>query len=188
MKKNLIYRYIALGWLLSVSFISCTKDDPVIPNEGELITTIKLQFTDSATSNQYLIKFNDPDGDGGESPIIQMDTLPANTHLHLSLGIYNEVENPAVNLTEEIVSEGIAHQFFFHTELPGFSIAYADADSLGNPIGIENEVITGQPGEGNIRIILRHQPDKHAPGVSNGDESNAGGETDIELVLPLYVR
>ena len=36
---------------------------------------------------------------------------------------------------------------------------------------------TGEPSEGLVTIILRHLPDKFASGVSDGDISNAGGES-----------
>lgn len=188
MNIQLNYRYIALSLLFSPLFLSCTKNDPIIPNEGELITTIKLQFTDSSSSSQYIISFTDSDGDGGADPVIEADTLPANRQLYLSISLLNEIENPVLNLTEEILSEGTAHQFFFHTDLTGFSIQYADTDSLGNPIGLENEALTGNSGQGTLRMTLRHQPDKFATGVNTGDDTNAGGETDVELELPLIVQ
>ena len=44
-----------------------------------------------------------------------------------------------------------------------------------------------KPGNGTITVILRHEPDKDASGVSNGDITNAGGETDIEVVFNVEV-
>jgi hypothetical protein len=42
--------------------------------------------------------------------------------------------------------------------------------------------------EGSLTIILRHEPDKSAPGVSEGDIANAGGETDIQLNFELIIQ
>ena len=38
-------------------------------------------------------------------------------------------------------------------------------------------------GHGQFTVTLRHEPDKSAQGVSAGDITNAGGETDIEVSL-----
>jgi len=43
------------------------------------------------------------------------------------------------------------------------------------------------PGEGGLRITLRHEPNKTAAGVQNGDITNAGGETDIEVTFTFEV-
>jgi hypothetical protein len=39
-----------------------------------------------------------------------------------------------------------------------------------------------------IRVTLIHEPMKSAAGVSSGDITNAGGETDIEVGLPVVVQ
>ena len=41
---------------------------------------------------------------------------------------------------------------------------------------------------GSITVILKHKPMKTAANVSNGDISNAGGETDIEVTFPIDVQ
>ena len=61
-------------------------------------------------------------------------------------------------------------------------------DANGNPIGLLTTVTTEEPGNGTITVILRHEPDKFALGVSNGDITNAGGETDIEVVFNVEVK
>ena len=47
---------------------------------------------------------------------------------------------------------------------------------------------TGDAASGNITIILRHEPVKDAEGVSDGDITNAGGETDISVTFPVVVQ
>lgn len=61
------------------------------------------------------------------------------------------------------------------------SFGYADADANGKPIGLKTILNTGGASSGTLKIILRHQADKNAAGVSNGNPTNAGGETDIEV-------
>ena len=65
---------------------------------------------------------------------------------------------------------------------------YEDEDGDGNPIGLETTMITGDPSTGTLTVILRHEPDKNADGVSDGDITNAGGETDIEVDFPVVIK
>ena len=65
---------------------------------------------------------------------------------------------------------------------------YTDADDNGNPIGILTTLTTGEVGSGNLRIVLRYGPNKNADGVFSGDITNAGGETDIEVVFPITIQ
>ena len=41
---------------------------------------------------------------------------------------------------------------------------------------------------GNLTITLRHEPSKNAVGVSDGDITNAGGETDVQAVFPIVIQ
>ena len=68
------------------------------------------------------------------------------------------------------------------------SYIYTDLDTENHPIGIMTRVTTGEPSEGLVTIILRHLPDKFASGVSDGDISNAGGETDIEVSFLVIIE
>src|SRR5687768_11206811 len=61
--------------LAALLFTSCKPDDPVDPNEEELITKVQLTFTDlSNSSNTFTAIFSDPDGPGGAGPT-QFDTI-----------------------------------------------------------------------------------------------------------------
>ena len=66
--------------------------------------------------------------------------------------------------------------------------AYSDQDNDGNPLGLLFELTTGDAGNESYTITLRHEPDKTAAGVSGGDITNAGGETDIEVVFDVVVE
>ena len=39
-----------------------------------------------------------------------------------------------------------------------------------------------------MTVILRHEPNKAGAGVSDGDITNAGGETDIEVTFPFHLH
>lgn len=63
-----------------------------------------------------------------------------------------------------------------------------DNDGAGYPLGIKSQFTTKKWGDYTLQVILRHQPDKNAEGVSDGDPTNAGGETDIEVNFSVYIR
>ena len=41
--------------------------------------------------------------------------------------------------------------------------------------------------EGELEVLLLHEPDKFAEGVSEGDATNAGGEVDIDVSFPITI-
>jgi hypothetical protein len=101
--------------------------------------------------------------------------------------VLNETESPAEDITEEVLEEALEHQFFFTPSNSISTFAYSDADSEGNPIGIQFTLTTSDGGAGNITITLIHEPEKTEPGVSSGDITNAGGEADIEATFSVTV-
>ena len=66
--------------------------------------------------------------------------------------------------------------------------SYKDSDNGGYPIGLKSEFITGGNSQGNLKVTLRHQPDKAGTNVSAGDITNAGGETDIEVNFTVNIQ
>lgn len=184
--------FILAAAAASILFMgSCKKDtpaDPVIPNEEEVITTLTYTLTPANGDSAVVLTFQDLDGDGGNDPIITGGTLNANTVYSGELTLLNELETPAGNITEEIEEEALAHQFFFQPTSVDATVTYADMDSNGNPIGLSTALSSGAASSGTITIILRHEPSKDAAGVSSGDITNAGGETDIEVTFDLDVQ
>jgi hypothetical protein len=80
------------------------------------------------------------------------------------------------------------HQFFFTPAGLMLNVTYLDMDSLGYPVGVLTTIGTFQDATGTLRVTLRHMPDKAAAGVSDGDITNAGGETDIEVTFPITIE
>ena len=190
MKLNKLLILLIIGF---VSFSSCKKDDPVtpvIPNEEEVITTLTYTLTPAGGGTPVVLTFQDLDGDGGDAPTITDDAiLQANSTYNGSVGLLNETEDPAEDIGLEVLEESLEHQFFFQSSIQGLTIAYADVDELGmNPLGLQSTLTTGGVGSGSITITLKHEPSKDAPGVSDGDISEAGGETDIEVTFPIDVQ
>jgi len=171
----------------TLTFVSCEKDDPEIPNEEELITTVKYTLTPQSGGSTVVFLFRDLDGDGGNSPIITTGSLKSETIYSGTLELLNEAETPVEDITEEIEKEGDEHQFFF-TSITNITVQYNDTDLNGKPVGLKTILTTGNAGMEKLKIVLRHQPDKNASGVANGDITNAGGETDIEIEFDVVIQ
>lgn len=192
MKRNHLFLstvFIATILLLS----SCSDDDPVLPNEEELITTIIVSLEPQSGEETLHWTFRDPDGaDGGQQPAITADALQNGVTYNANIELLNEAESPAESITAEIEAEAEEHQFFFSGSAIDnqlLTVAYADEDGNGNPVGLEFTVQTSADGgTGNFTVILRHEPDKSASGVNEGDISNAGGETDVEITFAVTVQ
>lgn len=178
---------------LFAAVAACKKDEEASPtppqvNESELITTLLLTFSDPELNENYEFSFRDLDGDGGNPPVINSTALPSGRAFNLSVRLLDESVAPAVELTSEIQSEANEHQFFFAVEGAELSISYSDQDGNGKPLGLQNLAISSAASTGTVRVTLRHDPDKTAPGVEAGDITNAGGDTDIEVLFPLVIE
>jgi len=183
--KKLNY-LLLLGAILAFGTFSCGDDDeePVIENEEELITTVIYTLTNGAETAEF--RWQDLDGDGAMEPVITNATLSVNTDYTGSLRFLNESASPAEEITEEIEEEDLEHQVFFESDV--ISVAYRDTDPDGNPLGLASLFRTRDAGAGELTITLRHEPDKTATGVSEGDILNAGGETDIAVTFSVVVQ
>jgi hypothetical protein len=187
--KNTTTNFLILSLLTaSVSiFSSCKKDkeEPQKPKEEdhEIITSLVLTFTDAGGNlpGSLVFAFRDPDGPGGNAPT-QHDviTLPAGVGpLLCSIQVLNESENPAEDLTPEIIAEGDEHLFCFDVNGANVSIVRIDSDG-SMEIGQLSEWTTGTAGNGTVKIRLKHYD-------SGKNENCTGGETDIEVTFQVEV-
>ena len=185
--KN-VHLYAALLLMLGFFFTACDKDDPEIITPEEVITTLTYTLTPTNGGAAVILNFSDLDGDGGIAPVITGGTLAANETYAGALTLLNESESPAESITEEIAEEDAEHQFFFQSDISDVAVAYNDQDGDGNPVGLSNTLTTGAAATGTLTVILRHEPNKSGENVANGDITNAGGETDIEVTFPIDVQ
>ena len=183
--KSLNALYLSIPFLL-IAAMSCDKD-PEIPNPEELITTMIYTLTPVGGGSPAVFSFRDPDGDGGISPVITLDTLTTGVTYSGEIRLLNESVTPLVDITPELEDESEDHQFFYTVNGLHVSVEYDDQDSSGYPIGLATNFSAAGPGQGTIVITLRHLPDKTASGVIDGDIQNAGGETDIEVTFPVVI-
>lgn len=191
LKMNFKFKF---SWaIFAIAFLalsSCGNDDDCVDCGGgeEVITTLNLTLTPT-TGDVVTMSFQDLDGDGGNDPTITNGTLQANMTYTGSIEVLNESESPAEDITAEIMTEDDEHQFFFVIGSSlNLTVAYGDQDGNGNPLGLATTVTTTDASSGSLTVTLRHQPDKTASGVSDGDITNAGGETDIEVTFDVTVQ
>lgn len=171
--------------LLAVIFSACEKEDPVIPNEEELITTLIYRLEPlSAGGDVVELKFQDLDGDGGDAPIITTSPLKANTTYQGSITLLNELDTPPDNITEEVEEEGLEHQIFYVIDELKLGVEYMDSDLDGNPVGLITSLTTSDATSASLKIILRHEPKK----PNDGTPEDAGGETDIEVAFDITIE
>lgn len=188
-----------LAFVLIFSLISCRKDDDRpnggIPNEEELITTVKLRFENTQNVNDTVLAiFQDIDGQGGLAPS-QFDTIQisAGKEYLLSINVLDESNsNNIIDITNEIKEEAADHQFFFggsSIDLNHLTIKYGDIDENSFPVGLLDTVQANTVGTDlKLKVILKHEPNKNASGVSDGNINNAGGDTDIELDFSVNIE
>ncbi|MDH3709371.1 MAG: hypothetical protein OER04_05765 [Cyclobacteriaceae bacterium] len=171
-------------------FMACgTVEDPDPINQEEVITTVRVTLTPSS-GPQVILQSQDLDGVGPNPPVVSVSgNLVAGSSYAGTTEFLDESQNPAEDISSEVEEEGDEHQIFY--QLGGnaqFSITYQDQDSEGNPIGLTFDLQTGTASEGTLLVTLRHQPDKSAPGVSQGDITNAGGETDVAQSFEIIIQ
>lgn len=186
-----VLSFTVFSTLLLLSLSSCDKD-PVIENQEELITSLYVVLTPKDGPGDIVNwSFIDLDGDGGLPPVYSVQPLKPNQVYSIALRLANESESPAEDITSEILEEAEDHQFFYELTKPlsdFTNIAYTDKDADGNPIGLMATIESLETGSGSMKITLRHQPDKNADKVAQGDITNAGGETDIEVSFDIEFK
>jgi len=102
--KYKIKKLLRVSFILTLMFVSCTKDeDPKLIEEQELITTVVLTLSDGATSQT--VRWNQ---DSNNTPSI---ALQANKSYEVAVSFLDESDPGAVeDLTEEIKEEADEHQ------------------------------------------------------------------------------
>ena len=177
--------------LFTLLFVACSSDDDAAPepvNEEEVITTmiVTLDGPDQVVTLEY----RDLDGpDGPLSAEITGGELTAGATYTGSIRLLNETEYPAENITEEVEEEDDEHQFFYAASSDlNVLVEYGNFDGNGNPLGTMFMLTTGTASSGALTFTLIHEPDKSGAGVSEGDITNAGGETDIEVSFEVEVQ
>ena len=207
MKMVNYFSKYSLVALLAAGIIatSCdSEDDTVAPpaaeNEVEIITDVKLVFTDTANDVVVEARAKDQDGPGaGDLEILDTIKLSVSKTYILTYEIFNNLETPGEDIGEEIATEDDEHQLFFSFTEGAFQnpsgngnvdnakdpIAYNDEDDNGNPIGLSTTWVTSANtlDNGNFTVTLKHQP-----GVKTADSGSQDGDTDFNLSFVLDIE
>ena len=197
--KNLKKVSLYLLALVAFGFASCESEDPEKENDGEVITDVTLKFQELNASNTLVgsvlsFKASDPQGiEVGKTPTIQSISLAKGKKYQMTIEVTNAIKGE--DITQEILTEAAAHQFFFLGQVfdsSFFSIQYADAGGIA--LGLKTTVtVSSSTGSNNsnMRVVLRHELNKSFPGASNPNFANfaqAGGETDLDLTFPVILN
>lgn len=209
-------KFILTVSLFAVMILSACKKDKNTPtptpnnppppaNTEEVITTMKLLFTDSASNVVTTFGFQDADGDGGNAGTFmgtnQSDSvivLSANKTYFMEILLLNVTKNPVDTISNEVNTEGKDHMIFFNQSNPSGSpfttilsgsnikLTYTDLDA-GTPargIGLKSRVRTySSTGTAKhpFKVTLKHQP-----GTKDG--TFTPGETDVEIGFKVNVN
>lgn len=196
------FRLIAILFA-SLTIASCGNDDdaPAEENELEVITDVKLIFTNTADATDVVMaSAQDPDGVGIEElEVLDEITLRGNTQYTLTFEVLNALDpNDVEDITEEILEEAAEHQFFFSFTDGAFSsptgdgnvdtasdpLNYNDEDENGNPVGLSTSWTTPIAGStGTFTARLQHQPD-----IKTGTTGASDGDTDFNLTFVLNIE
>ncbi|WP_442845399.1 type 1 periplasmic binding fold superfamily protein [Leeuwenhoekiella sp. H156] len=193
--KNL--KISSLLLLALISFSSCSDDEgtPEIINEEEVITTVTVTLVPQ-TGSTVTLTSRDLDGDGPDAPVRTVSgNLQAGMQYSGSIVLQNETVSPAEVINEEIEEEADEHQFFYQvTGGLDATAVYADEENdyltngSTNPVGLSFTMQAGAASTGQFTVTLRHEPNKDAEGVSEGNLTNAGGETDVAQTFDLTIE
>ena len=201
---NKIKSYLMLAMVgTSLIFTGCKKDDvdPDHEHEGEIITDVKLVFTNTSDASDVVeARAQDPDGEGVQELAI-LDTINLDTSktYTLTFEIMNNLESPGDNIGAEIEEEANEHQIFFSFNNNAFNnpagdgnidnasdaINYNDADGNNNPLGLSTNWTTGTSAisAGSFTVRLQHQPD-----VKTATTGATDGDTDFELQFVMNIQ
>ena len=170
-----------VGYLILMTIYMSSCKPKTSDNPQELITTVKLTFSEG--SSNKIFQFKDLDGIGGGldgiADTIRLDTAK---NYHLTIEVLDESTSPSTITSDEIRDEGIDHQFFFNVS-HGLNISqtYDDVDAKGMPIGLSNYIKTGSTSSGTFRVNLKHQP-----GIKDGNQLT--GESDIDITFQTILK
>lgn len=165
-------------------FTSCSDDDenPAEVIEEELITNVKLTFTNNDNATDVVVLSSDaPDGQDGESQENVMGTFTTGATYTLSLALNADDEDV---LNEDIIPEADEHFFVYAVNGVNLTMTRDDNDVAGpdeSKLGVNTTWVAGAPSTGNLQISLIHEPE--SVNDSNGFGSTTGGSEDINITF-----
>lgn len=179
MSKKLFFNALSAAAIFgSLFFFNGCKDEETQPEE--VITTVKITFTNTNLGFSQTFIWKDLDGAGGNNPTI--DTIKLFNQVYgTSIEFLNESVSPAEDITAEIRTESNDHLVVYETS-DGSEFVIQDKDAAGKNLGLQTKINSLTAGTGKtLKIKLLHQPDKN-------NASNLGGDVDVEVVFPMVIQ
>ena len=165
---------------------SCNPDDPSPINE-EIITRANVHPHPVGEGSALVLFSSDPDGDGGTAPVITGGSLALGKTYTGVITLLNEAANPMKTSPPNLQEEGEDHRFSFpSTGLTGaFELAYTV--QMQRAIRWDSKPAHHRKsGFGHLKAHPAPPAQQNRQWRKNGDITNAGGETDVELVLTVW--
>ena len=183
-EKTKMKNYCKIGILSLLLFSGCKGDEVDPVEDNELITTVKLTFSDGAINQ--IFQYADSDGDGGKSPIIDKIVLKKNTAYTLTISILDESKSPVFDIGKEVEEEADEH-LFVYTPSPStlLTYTYQDKDSKGYGIGLKGNIISNNTGSGMLKVQLRHQPPVNGMASKNGTPTPGSDDVNIDFEIKV---
>ena len=207
--KKLTYSLVVLLAALGCSDVEDHDHDHHHHDHG-VPTTVVLNFTpvDGGTAQSFTWADPENDGDPIIEPIVLVGAEDGGIAFDLSVEIWNELEEPAEDVTPEIEDEGDIHQLFFTgTGVQGpatgdapdalLTHSYDDVDENGLPLGLANKATTLGQGTAEFTVTLRHLPSEDgnatkvsglAEDVAEGGFAAIAGDSDLQVTFPLEIQ
>jgi hypothetical protein len=189
MKKTFLNIVVLLSSLFTITLFSCVKDpqpDPVVEQEEiDSISVYWILLLGNGTpgADTFVVNINKA-GVAQPNPL----NLQSGTTYKVLLNLYNK----GAWVNEEIVTEGVEHQFFFFPSTTSGITAfeYLDKDTEQRPLGLANKIQIGT-GTFYLNVILRHSLDKasaHAQNYNSATYQQAGGEEDLNFEFAIEAQ
>ena len=185
MKNKFVSTLLLIGLLLSV--FSCEKDEPMENEERIEVTDIRYTLI-SPNGDEQVLTYSDPDGRGGNDPVVTGATIQPNVVYFGNFEISNELSTPTEDIKATIEANKREYQFFYIVNGLDMTIAYADSDDDQNPVGLTTALMIGNSSNGTLTINLQEDPNKSGAGVSDGQIGNAGGATIFQASFPITIQ
>ncbi len=177
------------SFIIILTFTACKKQESTDhdhSDENELITTLAIHFTDTATGDTFSYAWRQPAGVG---TAITVDTirLKAGKSYLAQVQVLDESKKPAVDLSAEIASLANEHRFFYSSVNSALQVIILDYDSQTPPmeLGLKFRLnsLSANPWLGTFGVKLKHYP---SSSPKTGGEAN--GTTDIEVSFPMALN
>lgn len=194
------FKKLTLALATTTLIFSACKEDNIEPtkpkdsNAQELITTVILNGynANNPLANQFSVKWEDIDGDGGNNPTIDTLTLDSGITYRVQILMLDKTKTPIDTISNEVVKEANEHQMFytFSANLNDkLNIARLDTDNNNPPLPLgldiritpSNVLPFGVPLIGSLNIKLSHYD-----GVPK--TTSPSTESDIDINLPVKLK